>query len=44
MKKNSEMTEDEQKLSDKAIQDLTDSYIKKVDEVTSDKIKEIMEI
>ena len=44
MKKNSEMTEDEQKQSDKAIQDLTDAYIKKVDEVTNDKIKEIMEI
>ena len=31
MKKNSEMTEDEQKASEKQIQDLTDSYIKKVD-------------
>lgn len=44
MKKNSEMTEDEQKASEKLIQDLTDSYIKKVDAVTAGKVKEIMEI
>ncbi len=44
MKKNSEMTEDEQKASEKQIQDLTDSYIKKVDAVTAAKVKEIMEI
>ncbi len=44
MKKNSEMTEDEAKASDKAIQDLTDKYIKEVDTVTAAKTKEIMEI
>ena len=44
MKKNSEMTEDEQKASEKQVQDLTDSYIKKVDTVTANKVKEIMEI
>ena len=44
MKKNSEMTEDEQKTSEKQVQDLTDSYIKKVDAVTAAKVKEIMEI
>ena len=44
MKKNSEMTEDEQKLSDKAIQDLTDNYIKEIDAVTAAKENEIMEI
>lgn len=44
MKKNSEMTEDEAKASDKAIQDLTDKYIKEVDAVTAAKTKEIMEI
>ena len=44
MKKNSEMTEDEAKLSDKAIQDLTDKYIKEIDSVTAAKTKEIMEI
>ena len=44
MKKNSEMTEDEAKLSDKSIQDLTDKYIKEIDNVTAAKTKEIMEI
>ena len=43
-KKNSTMTEDEAKASDKAIQDLTDKYIKEVDTVTAAKTKEIMEI
>ena len=44
MKKNSEMTEDEAKASDKIIQDLTDKYIKEIDAVTASKTKEIMEI
>ena len=44
MKKNSEMTEDEAKSSDKAVQDLTDKYIKEIDTVTAAKNKEIMEI
>ncbi|MBQ4511011.1 MAG: ribosome recycling factor [Clostridia bacterium] len=44
MKKNSEMTEDEQKASEKLVQDLTDKYIKEVDVVTAGKEKEIMEI
>ncbi len=44
MKKNSEMTEDEQKTSEKEIQDLTDRYIKEIDSVTAAKNKEIMEI
>lgn len=44
MKKNSEMTEDEQKSSEKSIQDLTDKYIKEVDKVTEAKNKEIMSI
>ena len=43
-KKNSEMTEDEAKASDKAVQDLTDKYIKEIDVVTAAKTKEIMEI
>ena len=43
-KKNSVMTEDEAKASDKSIQDLTDKYIKEIDSVTSAKTKEIMEI
>jgi ribosome recycling factor len=44
MKKNSEMTEDEAKASDKSIQDLTDKYIKEIDNITAAKSKEIMEI
>ncbi len=44
MKKDSEMTEDEAKQSDKLIQDLTDKFIKDIDAVTASKTKEIMEI
>ena len=44
MKKDNEMTEDEQKASEKAVQDLTDKFIKEVDNVTSKKEKEIMQI
>ena len=44
MKKDSEMTEDEAKQSDKTIQDLTDKYIKEIDTITATKTKEIMEI
>lgn len=44
MKKNSEMTEDEQKTSEKDIQNLTDSYISKIDVATDRKNKDIMEI
>ena len=44
LKKNSEMTEDEQKASEKLIQDLTDKYIKTVDEITTKKVKEVMAI
>ena len=44
MKKDSEMTEDEQKASEKSVQDLTDKYIKDIDAVTAKKEKEIMQI
>ena len=44
MKKKAEMTEDEQKTSEKAIQDLTDKYIKKLEEVAAAKEKEIMTV
>ena len=44
MKKNGEMTEDEQKASEKSVQDLTDKFIKEVDAVVSKKEKEIMEL
>ena len=43
-KKASLMTEDEAKASDKSVQDLTDKYIKEIDNVTAAKTKEIMEI
>ncbi len=43
-KKDGDMTEDELKASDKAVQDLTDKYIKVIDEVTARKNKELMEI
>ena len=42
MKKKAEMTEDEQKASEKSVQDLTDKYIKEVDNVTAKKSAEIM--
>ena len=44
MKKDSTMTEDEAKTSDKNVQDLTDKYIKEIDAITADKEKEIMSI
>ena len=44
MKKDSLMTEDEAKQSDKLVQDLTDKFIKEIDAVTAAKTKEIMEI
>ena len=44
MKKKSEMSEDEQKIAEKNIQDMLDKYIKEVDVVTVKKEKDIMEI
>ena len=44
LKKDGEMTEDEQKTSEKSVQDLTDKYIKEIDGVTAKKEKEIMQI
>ena len=38
------MSEDEQKVSEKEVQELTDRFIKKIDEVTAAKNEEIMEI
>ncbi|MBQ8915164.1 MAG: ribosome recycling factor [Clostridia bacterium] len=43
-KKAGTMTEDEQKASEKSVQDLTDKYIKEVDAVTAAKNAEIMEV
>ena len=42
--KKSEITEDDQKKGEKDLQDLTDKYIKKVDEMCAKKEKELMEI
>ena len=42
--KKSEITEDDQKKGEKDLQDLTDKYIKKIDEMCAKKEKELMEI
>ena len=44
MKKNSEITEDEQKKAEKDLQDMLDKYIKKADEALAAKEKELMAI
>ena len=44
MKKNSEITEDDQKKAEEAIQKLTDANIKDIDKITADKEKEIMDV
>ncbi len=44
MKKNNLMTEDEQKASEKSVQDLTDKFIEEIDAITAAKEKEIMSI
>lgn len=44
MKKNSEITEDDQKQGEKKTQDLTDKYCKEIDQLFEKKQKEIMEI
>ena len=44
LKKKSEITEDDQKKAEKDLQELTDKYIKKVDEVCAVKEKELMEL
>ena len=44
LKKNSEITEDDQKKAEKDLQDLLDKYIKKADEALAGKEKELMSI
>ena len=44
MKKNSEMTEDEAKDSEKSVQDLTDKYVKVIDDITAKKNNELLSI
>ena len=42
--KSSEITEDDQKKAEKDMQDLTDKYVKKIDDVLASKEAEVMEI
>ena len=44
MKKNSELTEDDHRKSEKKIQDLTDKYCTEVDDICSKKIEKIMSL
>lgn len=44
LKKNSEITEDDQKKAEKDIQELTDKFTKRIDEMCATKEKELMEI
>lgn len=44
MKKNSEITEDDQKYAEEKLQKITDEFVKKIDEIADEKTKEIMEI
>ena len=44
LKKNGEITEDEQKKAEKDLQDMLDGFIKKVDDMTAAKEKELMAI
>ena len=43
-KKKSEITEDDLKTAEKDMQDMTDKFIKKVDEAVAAKEKEILEV
>ena len=42
--KKNEITEDDLKEIEKTVQDLTDQYIKKIDDLTAEKDKELMAI
>ena len=44
MKKDGEMTEDEQKASEKSVQDLTDKYIKNIETITTAKENAVMKV
>ena len=44
MKKSGELTEDDLKLAEKKTQELTDKFVKKVDKISADKQKEILEM
>ena len=44
LKKNSEITEDDQTKAEKDLQKMTDNFIKEIDKIAADKEKEIMEV
>ncbi len=44
MKKNGDITKDDQKQAEKKVQELTDKYVKKIDALSEDKQKEVMSI
>ncbi len=44
LEKNKEISEDELKRAEKEIQDLTDQFVKKVDDIVATKEKEVMEV
>ncbi len=44
MKKNNEITEDDQKRGEEKLQKITDEFVKRIDEIAEAKTKEIMEI
>jgi len=44
LEKDGELTEDERKSEEKNAQDLTDEYIKNIDDITKDKENELMEV
>ena len=44
MKKNGDITEDDQKKTEEAIQKLTDNAIKEIDKICEEKEKEIMDV
>jgi ribosome recycling factor len=44
LEKDKEISEDDLKRGEKEIQDMTDGYVKKVDEIVAAKEKEVMEI
>lgn len=44
MEKASEITEDDLKIAEKKLQDITDKYIKEIDKISADKEKEIMSV
>ncbi len=44
LKKDGELTEDDVKISDKKVQDITDKFVKEIDAIGAEKSKEIMSI